>query len=81
MPQKTTPRLKQFEEVAKEGNSEAQLIVGKMYMIGQRVAVDPDRAMKWCRAAADQGKSRRAILSWRDVSPAPEGHPGRTEVA
>jgi TPR repeat protein len=55
MPQKTTPRLKQFEEVAKEGNSEAQLIVGKMYMIGQRVAVDPDRAMKWYRAAADQG--------------------------
>jgi TPR repeat protein len=43
--------------VAEQGNAEAQLIVGKMYMIGQGVPVDADQAMKWYRAAADQGNA------------------------
>jgi TPR repeat protein len=49
--------LREFTEVAEQGNAEAQLIVGKMYMIGQGVPVDPDQAMKWYRAAADQGNA------------------------
>jgi TPR repeat protein len=49
--------LREFTEVAEEGNADAQLIVGKMYMIGQGVPTDADQAMKWFRAAADQGNA------------------------
>jgi len=49
--------IREFTEVAEQGNAEAQLIVGKMYMIGQGVPTDADQAMKWFRAAADQGNA------------------------
>jgi TPR repeat protein len=49
--------VREFTEVAEQGNAEAQLIVGKMYMIGQGIPTDSDRAMKWFRAAADQGNA------------------------
>jgi TPR repeat protein len=49
--------IREFTEVAEEGNAEAQLIVGKMYMIGQGVPKDADQAMKWYKAAADQGNA------------------------
>jgi TPR repeat protein len=47
----------EFTQVAEQGNAEAQLIVGKMYMIGQGAPVNTDQAMKWFRAAADQGNA------------------------
>jgi TPR repeat protein len=49
--------IREFSAVAEEGNAEAQLIVGKMYMIGQGVPKDADQAMKWYKAAANQGNA------------------------
>src|SRR5215471_2494400 len=49
--------IKEFTVLAKQGNWEAQLILGKMYMLGQGVPKDSDLAIKWFRAAAVQGDS------------------------
>src|SRR5262245_46726509 len=49
--------IKEFTEVAEQGNAEAQLIVAKMYMIGQGVPQNADQAIKWYRASADQGNA------------------------
>jgi len=38
--------IQEFTEVAKQGNADAQLIVGKMYMIGQGAPANADEAMK-----------------------------------
>ncbi len=47
--------LKEFTAAAEQGNAEAQLIVGKMYMLGQGTPKDLDRAIRWFKAAAAQG--------------------------
>jgi len=69
--------FKEFAVVAEEGNMEAQLIVGKMYMIGQGVDKDSEQAIKWFKAAADQGNADAQfflgamyLLPQRDI---PEG--------
>jgi TPR repeat protein len=49
--------IKEFTAVADRGNADAQLIVGKMYMLGQGPPKDSDQAIKWYRAAADQGNA------------------------
>jgi TPR repeat protein len=49
--------VKEFTDLAEQGNWEAQLILGKMYMLGQGVAMDSDLAIKWFKAAAVQGDS------------------------
>jgi len=49
--------LTEFTAVAEQGNAEAQLIVGKMYMIGQGVERDSEQAIKWFTAAAGQGNA------------------------
>ena len=49
--------VKEFTTLAEQGNWEAQLILGKMYMLGQGVPKDSDLAIKWFRAAAVQGDS------------------------
>jgi len=49
--------VKEFTELAEQGNDQAQLILGKMYMLGQGVPKDSDQAMKWFKAAAVQGES------------------------
>ncbi len=49
--------LAEFTAVAERGNQEAQLIAGKMYMVGQGVEKDSERAIKWFRAAATQGNA------------------------
>ncbi len=49
--------VKEFTALAEQGNWEAQLILGKMYMLGQGVPRDSDLAIKWFRAAAVQGDS------------------------
>ncbi len=54
--------IKEFTAVAEQGNAEAQLIVGKMYMIGQGVPKDSNQAIKWYKAAADQGNADAQFL-------------------
>jgi len=49
--------LSEFTGVAEQGNPEAQLIVGKMYMIGQGVEKNSEQAIKWFKAAAVQGNA------------------------
>jgi TPR repeat protein len=49
--------LKELAVLAEQGSSDAQLILGKMYMIGQGVPKDSDRAIKWLKPAAVQGNA------------------------
>ena len=49
--------FREFTPLAAQGNEEAQLFLGKMYMLGQGVPRDSDLAIKWFRAAAVQGDS------------------------
>jgi len=49
--------VKEFTVLAGQGNEDAQLILGKMYMIGQGVKQDRDQAVKWLKASAVQGNS------------------------
>jgi len=43
--------------LAGQGNSDAQVILGKMYLMGQGVIKDPDQAIKWFKASAAQGNA------------------------
>jgi len=47
--------IKELAPLAQEGNIDAQVLLGKMYMLGQGVPNDADLALKWFRAASDQG--------------------------
>jgi hypothetical protein len=49
--------LKEFTPLADQGKAEAQLYLGKMYMMGQGVLKDPDLAIKWLKASASQGNA------------------------
>jgi TPR repeat protein len=49
--------LKELAPLAEKGNADAQLILGKMYWMGQGVLKDPDQAMKWFKASALQGNA------------------------
>jgi len=49
--------VKEFTGLAEQGNWEAQLILGKMYMLGQGVPKDSDLAIKWFKASAAQGNA------------------------
>lgn len=49
--------FKELAPLAHGGNAEAQLILGKMYMMGQGVPKDSDQANKWLKAAAMQGNA------------------------
>ncbi len=52
-----TTAVKEFTELAEHGNYHAQLILGKMYMLGQGVPKNSEQAIKWFRASAIQGDS------------------------
>lgn len=52
-----TTALKEFAPLADKGKAEAQLYLGKMYMMGQGVLKDPEQAIKWLKASALQGNS------------------------
>ena len=52
-----TTALKEFAPLADKGKAEAQLYLGKMYMMGQGVLKDPEQAIKWFKASALQGNS------------------------
>jgi hypothetical protein len=49
--------LKEFMPIAEQGNAEAQLYLGKMFMLGQGILKDPDQAVKWFKASAEQGNA------------------------
>src|SRR5258708_14332306 len=52
-----TVALKEFMDMAVQGNGEAKLYLGKMYMEGQGILKDPDQAVKWFKASAEQGNA------------------------
>src|SRR6266478_3948551 len=49
--------FKEFRPLAEQGNADAQLFRGKMYMMGQGGLRDPDLAIKWLKASAVQGNA------------------------
>ncbi len=49
--------FKEFRPLAEQGNADAQLFLGKMYMMGQGVLKDPDQAVKWFKASGGQGNA------------------------
>ena len=54
--------LKDSRALAEQGNANAQVLLGRMYLMGQGVLKDPDTAVKWFRAAAVQGNSEGEFL-------------------
>jgi hypothetical protein len=44
--------FKELTPLAEQGNPDAQLILGKMYLKGQGVLKDPDQAIHWFKASA-----------------------------
>ena len=49
--------FKELSPLAEKGNADAQLILGKMYWMGQGVAKDSEHAMKLFKASATQGNA------------------------
>jgi hypothetical protein len=49
--------FKEFKPMAEQGNADAQLFLGKMYMMGQGALKDADQAVKWFKASAVQGNA------------------------
>jgi TPR repeat protein len=49
--------LKGFAPAAKQGNAEAEVYLGRMYLLGQGVPQDREQAIKWLKASGDQGNA------------------------
>jgi len=49
--------LKESGALAEQGNGDAQLLLGRMYLMGQGVTKDNDQARKWFEAPATQGNA------------------------
>ncbi len=49
--------LREFRELAEQGDARAQTLLGVMYRDGQGVAQDYAEAVKWSRLAAEQGNA------------------------
>lgn len=49
--------LKQLTPLAQQGDSEAQVVLGTMYLKGQGVAKDPNQALKLYTSSAEQGNA------------------------
>ena len=54
--------LKESTPLAEQGNADAQVLLGRMYLMGQGVTQDRDQAMKWFKAAAVQGNADAQFL-------------------
>jgi len=54
--------LKEATPLAEQGNPDAQLLLGRMYLKGDGVLTDPDQAIKWFKASAAQGNSDAQFL-------------------
>ncbi len=50
--------MRELAPLAQAGQVDAQVLLGKMYMLGQGVPKDADVALKWFRAAAEQGNAQ-----------------------
>ncbi|HET7889518.1 MAG TPA: hypothetical protein VFL62_25080 [Bradyrhizobium sp.] len=61
------PALQVFRAMAREGNAEAQRLLGQMYRRGQGVRRSPARAFVWFTRAAARG-DRRANADLRAMS-------------
>jgi TPR repeat protein len=61
------PALQVFRAMAKEGNAEAQRLLGTMYRRGQGVKRSPTRAFLWFNRAAARG-DMRAKTELREMS-------------
>jgi len=48
---------REWEPLAKDGNSSAQFNLGQMYRLGQGVPQNDETAVKWTRLAAEQGNA------------------------
>jgi TPR repeat protein len=48
---------KEASPLAAQGNAEAELLLGKMYLMGQGVLKDSDEAVKWLKKSAMQGNA------------------------
>ena len=46
--------LKELTPLAEQGNADAQLLLGEMYMKGQGVVKDSEQAIKWFRRSGEQ---------------------------
>jgi TPR repeat protein len=49
--------LKELTPLAQQGSSEAQVVLGTMYLKGQGVAKDPNQALKWYTSSAELGNA------------------------
>jgi len=49
--------MREFAPAAKQGNAEAEVYLGRMYLLGQGVPQDREEAIKWFKASADQGNA------------------------
>lgn len=49
--------LKELTPLAEQGNADAQLLLGEMYMKGQGVVKDSEQARKWFRRSGEQGNA------------------------
>lgn len=54
--------LKEFTSLAEQGNADAEVNLGTMYMRGLGVSRDAEQALKWFRAAAEQGNADGQFL-------------------
>ena len=54
--------LQDATALAEQGQAEAQVLLGRMYLTGRGVSKDPDTALKWYKAAAAQGNADGAFL-------------------
>jgi TPR repeat protein len=54
--------LQESTPLAEQGNADAQVLLGRMYLMGQGVTQDRDQAMKWFKAAAVQGNADAQFL-------------------
>jgi TPR repeat protein len=63
------PAAQVFRAMAKEGNAEAQRLLGQMYRRGQGVRRSPTRAFLWFNRAAARGNPQGASICARCRSP------------
>ena len=54
--------LQESTPLAEQGNADAQVLLGRMYLMGQGVTQDRAQAMKWFQAAAVQGNADAQFL-------------------
>jgi uncharacterized protein len=54
--------LQESTPLAEHGNAGSQVLLGRMYLMGQGVTKDPAQAMKWFQAAAVQGNAEAQFL-------------------